>query len=179
MKSIFDLLTFAGGFTKLLSSCLLIVLVSASRLLGQWSVLLDPGHGDHDPGAIGACPLQEKDFNLDISNKAYDLIQGQLGGDWSVYTTRHTDVFLDRPRRAEIANNVSGMERDSHNNEIPGDGVTIFVSIHANGHANPTADGTEVYYYEGPPQHFQSEKIKKYCSPKLAASYRRYASSLF
>ena len=54
MKSIADVVTFAGGFTRLLSPCLLIISVSASQLLGQvFSVLLDPGHGGSQSGAIG------------------------------------------------------------------------------------------------------------------------------
>ena len=92
-------------------------------------VMIDPGHGDQDPGAV-AGDLKEKEVNLDVGLRtAARLIE--MGA--QVRMTRDTDVFVDlfeRPRMAE---------------EI---GADMFVSIHCNAMPTPnTGWGTETFYY--------------------------------
>jgi N-acetylmuramoyl-L-alanine amidase len=78
-------------------------------------VVLDPGHGGHDPGAIGPTGLREKDVALDIAHRAAPLIARELG--ISTLLTRDTDVFVPLEERTARAN---------------GFGADLFVSIHCN-----------------------------------------------
>jgi N-acetylmuramoyl-L-alanine amidase len=78
-------------------------------------VVLDPGHGGHDPGAIGPTGLREKDVALDIAHRAAPLIARELG--ISTLLTRDTDVFVPLEERTARAN---------------GFGADLFISIHCN-----------------------------------------------
>lgn len=92
-------------------------------------IVVDPGHGGHDPGAIGPSGLQEKDVVLAIGLKLRDLLRDELGLD--VVMTRSTDVFIPLEERTAIANKVN---------------ADLFVSIHANAASNRNASGIETYY---------------------------------
>lgn len=95
-------------------------------------VVVDAGHGGHDPGAVGN-GLREKDINLKAALELGKIL-GSYGVD--VRYTRKTDVYLKLAERTEIAN--------KH-------GATVFVSMHCN--AVPkgrTASGLE-YYIMAPP----------------------------
>lgn len=92
-------------------------------------IVLDPGHGGHDPGAVGHSGLQEKDVVLSIGLKLRERIKEELGLD--VVMTRSTDVFIPLEERTAIANKV---------------GADLFVSIHANAAPNRNATGIETYY---------------------------------
>jgi len=96
-------------------------------------VVLDPGHGGRDPGAVGN-GLRESDINLDISNRVINLIQ--QNGYIKVYATRTTDVHVGLSERPRWSNSI-------------GD---IFVSIHQNaaGAGNTRANGTETFYTPRP-----------------------------
>jgi N-acetylmuramoyl-L-alanine amidase len=78
-------------------------------------VVLDPGHGGHDPGAIGPTGLREKDVALDIAHRAAPLIARELGV--STLLTRDADVFVPLEERTARANAF---------------GADLFVSIHCN-----------------------------------------------
>jgi N-acetylmuramoyl-L-alanine amidase len=92
-------------------------------------IVVDPGHGGHDPGAIGPNGIQEKDIVLAIGLKLKDLLQDDLGLD--VVMTRSTDVFIPLEERTAIANKV---------------GADLFLSVHANAAGNRSASGIETYY---------------------------------
>ena len=92
-------------------------------------IVVDPGHGGHDPGAIGPNGLQEKEVVLAIGLKLRDLLKGELGLD--VVMTRSTDVFIPLEERTAIANKVN---------------ADLFVSVHANAASNRNASGIETYY---------------------------------
>lgn len=92
-------------------------------------VVVDPGHGGHDPGAIGQSGLQEKDVALAIGLKLREKLKDELGLD--VVMTRSTDVFIPLEERTAIANKV---------------GADLFISIHANASPNRNASGIETYY---------------------------------
>lgn len=92
-------------------------------------VVVDPGHGGHDPGAVGASGLQEKDVVLSIGLKLREKLKEELGLD--VVMTRSTDVFIPLEERTAIANKVN---------------ADLFVSIHANAAPNRNAAGIETYY---------------------------------
>ncbi|MEX1029598.1 MAG: N-acetylmuramoyl-L-alanine amidase [Paenibacillaceae bacterium] len=94
------------------------------------TVVIDPGHGGHDPGAIGVNGLKEKNINLDISKK---LAQELNNMGYDTIMTRETDTYLTLQERVTFANRSGG---------------DIFVSIHANSHPNESAHGTLVLYYD-------------------------------
>ncbi len=84
-------------------------------------VVLDPGHGGHDPGAIGATGLMEKDVALDVALRAAPLIARELG--LSALVTRETDEFVPLDERVARANAFH---------------ADLFISVHCN--ASHTAD---------------------------------------
>lgn len=92
-------------------------------------IVVDPGHGGHDPGAIGGGGTREKDVVLQIGLKVAKKLREELGLD--VVMTRSTDVFLELQERTAIANQV---------------GADLFVSIHANAALSRTTSGIETYY---------------------------------
>ena len=92
-------------------------------------VVIDAGHGGHDPGAVGKIS-KEKDINLKVALKVGNLIS-QNNKDVKVIYTRSKDVFIPLMRRAEIANNAK---------------ADLFISIHTNSVArNNTAKGTSTW----------------------------------
>ncbi|GAB7386750.1 hypothetical protein BSNK01_05860 [Bacillaceae bacterium] len=94
------------------------------------TVVIDAGHGAHDPGALGKMS-KEKDINLAIAKKIVSRLE-QLEG-IEVVPTRLTDTFLTLEERVKLANERS---------------ADLFISVHANSFpANPQAKGLETYYY--------------------------------
>lgn len=91
-------------------------------------VVIDPGHGGHDPGAIGPTGLQEKDVVLDIALKLRDILSRQSSIE--VYLTRDKDIFIPLEERTAIARKKE---------------ADLFVSIHANASPNRAAKGVETY----------------------------------
>jgi N-acetylmuramoyl-L-alanine amidase len=92
-------------------------------------IVIDPGHGGHDPGAVGPSGIQEKDVVLAIGLRLRELFREELGVD--VVMTRSTDVFIPLEERTAIANKV---------------GADLFLSVHANAAPNHSAAGIETYY---------------------------------
>ncbi|HEY6874634.1 MAG TPA: N-acetylmuramoyl-L-alanine amidase [Geobacteraceae bacterium] len=92
-------------------------------------IVVDAGHGGHDPGASGAGGTKEKDVVLQVALKLARKLREELGLD--VVLTRSTDVFLELQERTAIANKV---------------GADLFVSIHANASLNRNSAGIETYY---------------------------------
>jgi len=78
-------------------------------------IVLDPGHGGKDPGAIGINKLQEKEVTLDIARHLTKMLE--RNAKFQVVNTRDEDVFIPLWERTQIANNADG---------------DIFISIHAN-----------------------------------------------
>lgn len=91
-------------------------------------VVIDPGHGGKDPGAIGK-KSKEKDIVLDISLRLGGYINEYLP-DVEVIYTRNTDEFIELHRRAEIANKAN---------------ADLFISIHANANTNRRVRGTDTF----------------------------------
>ncbi len=94
-------------------------------------IVLDAGHGGHDPGAIGTRGVKEKTVVLSIVLKLGALITEGMPGVKVVYT-RRDDRFVELDRRGRIANNAGGK---------------LFISVHCNSSAKKpaTVNGFEVY----------------------------------
>lgn len=94
-------------------------------------VVIDPGHGGKDMGAVGAGKTIEKEINLAIGLKLGKLINKYLP-DVKVVYTRKTDTFVELNKRGKIANDAGGK---------------LFISIHCNSVAGKkkAPNGTEVY----------------------------------
>ncbi len=99
---------------------------SADSRLSSQTIILDPGHGGSDPGAIGF-GLQEKSVVLTTGLKVNSLLKQTP---FNVKMTRSTDTFLTLSNRAAFAERNNG---------------DVFVSIHANA-ASASATGTETFY---------------------------------
>ena len=94
-------------------------------------VVVDPGHGGSDPGAIYG-GITEKDLNLDISLRLYELLKQ---GGVKVYMTRTDDRFIPLQARSEFANQLD---------------ASLFVSVHNNAMADRNYDGSMMLYYPSP-----------------------------
>ena len=106
------------------------------------AILIDPGHGGKDPGAVGTfkvngkqVKVQEKDVVLSVGKNLYSRLR-QSYPDKQIIMTRSTDVFLTLGERTDIANNVKLGEREA----------VLYVSIHANASLDKKASGYEVWY---------------------------------
>jgi N-acetylmuramoyl-L-alanine amidase len=103
---------------------------SLSRQLGLRvsRVVIDPGHGGHDPGAKTR-GLTEADLVLDVALRLEKLLSKHDG--FEVVLTRRVDTFVPLEERTAIANR---------------EGADLFLSIHANASANGAARGVETYF---------------------------------
>jgi N-acetylmuramoyl-L-alanine amidase len=98
---------------------------------GRLVVMIDPGHGGKDSGAVGIGGLQEKDIILPISQRVAAILERQ--GIHAILT-RTSDYFVDLAPRVEMAKQ---------------DHADLFVSIHANSIDNrPDVNGLETYYFD-------------------------------
>lgn len=97
-------------------------------------VVIDPGHGGHDTGAIGPGGLREKDVVLDIGLRLRRLLVDRAGV--KVILTRQADVFIPLEERTAIANRAK---------------ADFFISIHVNAARKRGAVGFETYYFDREP----------------------------
>jgi len=116
-----------------LSFLILPGLITGSHLLAQnhntiRKIVLDPGHGGDDPGALGR-KAKEKNVNLAIALKLGNMIQKNFKEVKVIYT-RDRDIFVELDRRSEIANNNK---------------ADLFISIHCNANRVKTFKGAETY----------------------------------
>mgnify|MGYP000402693316 FL=1 len=107
---------------------------SLSQALGLKirTVVIDAGHGGHDPGAIGPSGLKEKDVNLKIARALKEKLdqEGRKFGITNVYLTRSDDRFIPLEERTGIAKKM---------------GADLFISIHCNAAKSREAYGIETY----------------------------------
>ena len=122
---------------------LIILLISIFFMILKWMpfihgefkslekvIVIDPGHGGNDPGAIGFSGSYEKDINLEIATKLYEKLKEK---DYKVILTRDRDEYIENLSRAELANRRR---------------ARVFISIHGNSlENNNTVEGIQVLYY--------------------------------
>jgi len=100
--------------------------------VGRYKVVIDPGHGGPDPGAVGIGGLRETDVVLDVCLQVARLLQAR---GVQVLMTRTTEVDVDLPPRVALANSSR---------------ADAFVSVHANALSRfrPDVNGIESFYFE-------------------------------
>ena len=109
-------------------SMLMFVNIAISQTgLGITTVVIDPGHGGKDPGAVGADDVYEKDVVLNVGLELGKLIKKEYPHIKVIYT-RSTDEFIGLAERAAMANKA---------------GADLFISLHCNAAANKSAQGAE------------------------------------
>ncbi|MBF0516539.1 MAG: N-acetylmuramoyl-L-alanine amidase [Nitrospirae bacterium] len=101
----------------------------AEALIAKKTIVIDPGHGGHDPGAMSKSGLKEKDVVLDISLQLARILREKYYFD--VHMTRSDDTFISLDERTAIAN---------------GKRADLFVSIHANANNSSSLNGIETYF---------------------------------
>jgi len=111
----------------------------------KFLVVIDPGHGGTDPGAIGIGGIRETDVVLEVSKIVQNLLSDK---GVKVKLTRKNEIDLDLPPRVSFANNTN---------------ADIFVSIHANASRGKRRDinGLETFYFKGYKGRLLAKKIQK------------------
>ena len=94
-------------------------------------IVIDPGHGGKDPGAIGIGGIAEKDVVLNVAKKLALKLKKEMGVE--VMLTRNDDSFVDLKDRTAIAN---------------AEQADLFISLHVNASPNADARGLETYYLD-------------------------------
>ena len=99
---------------------------------GKIVVIIDPGHGGKDSGAIGIGGVQEKNVILPIGKRIAEVLERN---GIQVIMTRDSDYFVTLPGRVTMAQQAN---------------ADVFVSVHANsaGESRPEVSGLETYYYD-------------------------------
>jgi N-acetylmuramoyl-L-alanine amidase len=132
--------------------------INAQSAKGLRTVVIDPGHGGKDPGALGlykaSTGYHEKDIVLSISLLLGKKIEAAYP-DVKVMYTRTTDVFITRNDRAKMANTYAD----------------LFISIHCNGNKNLNADGTSVHILG--PKSKKKENTTDYFAENQSVASRR------
>lgn len=109
-------------------------------------IILDPGHGGKDPGAIGKGGLQEKGLTLQISKRVEKILKNRLK-ETKVKATRNNDVFIELAERTDIANR-----------ELKRGNNGLFVSIHINASISSKISGFETYFLSQNPTNEEARK---------------------
>ncbi|MCF6188796.1 MAG: N-acetylmuramoyl-L-alanine amidase, partial [Desulfobulbaceae bacterium] len=109
------------------------VRVSSVFGLDVQTIVIDPGHGGKDPGAIGSLGTNEKDIVLDIGLQLRDALT--RSGRYNVVMTRERDVFISLADRVRVAN---------------ANRTDLFISLHVNAIPQKEYNVTETFYF-GPP----------------------------
>jgi len=109
------------------------------------TIVLDPGHGGRDPGAIGLNGLKEKDINLDIAVKLKRMLEKDPT--YEVYLTRTGDYFVPLLARTVFANQKN---------------ADLFISIHCNASRKSRNEGGMETYYLGKPTNKAAEILALY-----------------
>lgn len=99
-------------------------------------IVIDPGHGGSDAGAIGPTGVSEKSVSLAVSLKAQQLLTAQ---GYRVVMTRTTDVDVAAPGVSDATELQARVDKAPPNAEI-------FISVHCNAFSNGNANGMETYH---------------------------------
>jgi N-acetylmuramoyl-L-alanine amidase len=122
------------------------------KFLGIKRVVIDPGHGGRDPGAIGPRGVKEKEVVLDIAKKLGKVLRKKYNQ--KVFFTRTKDVFVSLEQRTAIANSKN---------------ADLFISIHVNANRQRNAKGIETYFLNWT----NNEESNRVAARENAISYKK------
>jgi len=115
--------------------CSLVMLVCSLTAMAQKPiVVIDPGHGGGDSGAIGTNGILEKDVVLDIAKQCLQLNRSLFQDSLEIYLTRYSDTLVSLGTRTRLA---MALRADA------------FVSLHCNHAHNDNAQGFEIFLFHG------------------------------
>lgn len=115
---------------KALISCMTVLMLSGPVAAHATKVVIDPGHGGHDPGAIGVNGLYEKVANRDIAQKLRDELEKR---GYTAILTSDSDRSMSLQERVDF--------KEAHN-------ADLFISIHANSYPSSEVSGSLILYYD-------------------------------
>ena len=124
--------------------------------IGGKIIVLDPGHGGSDPGAIGPTGLQEKQVTLPIAEYLKSILEAKGA---KAILTRTTDVDVYGPHASGVD------ELQARVNVANGNQADAFISIHINSFSNPNVGGIATYYFDGSDQ---SKKLASSVQEQIA-----------
>ncbi|MEZ7514143.1 N-acetylmuramoyl-L-alanine amidase family protein [Flavobacterium frigidarium] len=121
----------------------MILMLHFCLIFGQQQlIIIDPGHGGKDTGAIGLNKVQEKDVVLNIAKEIIRLNETLLNDKFDMYSTRYKDTLISLSDRSRLA---KGLNAD------------VFISLHCNA-SNTSSKGMDVYVHN---TQTEEENLKK------------------
>ena len=115
---------------------------STTPYYAEQVIVIDAGHGDFDPGKVASDGTREKDINLSIALKLYDIF---TANGYTAVLTRSDDTTL----ADKSATSVSTKKKtDTHNRVKYADSFTdsVLISIHQNSYTESSSHGTQLFY---------------------------------
>ena len=110
----------------------MILMLHFCLIFGQQQlIIIDPGHGGKDTGAIGLNKVQEKDVVLNIAKEIIRLNETLLNDKFDMYSTRYKDTLISLSDRSRLAKSFN---------------ADVFVSLHCNA-SNTSAKGMDIYVH--------------------------------
>jgi N-acetylmuramoyl-L-alanine amidase len=110
-------------------------------------IVIDPGHGGKDSGAVGVNGILEKDIVLSIANQMVDINESDFKNQFEIYLTRYKDTLISLGDRTKLARYLN---------------ADLFLSLHCNYSDNPNARGLEVYVSKKPGKYLRESILKAY-----------------
>ena len=147
------------------------ILPASALAVSDKSIVIDPGHGSSDGGAVGLSQTLEKDLNLKIALKLQKLLE-QTGA--SVTVTRSDDEPIAKSKKEDMRLRKSYQKKDS---------ADIFVSIHMNKFSQQKYSGAQVFYAPDEKskilgEHIQNE-MRNILNPQNNRTAKKAESSIF
>lgn len=110
-------------------------------------IVIDPGHGGKDSGAVGVNGILEKDVVLKIAKEIVELNETTFKNRFEIYLTRYKDTLISLGDRTKLARYLN---------------ADLFLSLHCNYSDNPNARGLEVYVSKKPGKYLRESILKAY-----------------
>ena len=168
-------LTFVYAVVLILTICAAIfgsravtTMVETKPLPSQHTILIDPGHGGIDGGAVSTGGLAEKEYNLQISIRLRDILN-LLG--WQTQMTRSTDESIYTEGQTIAQKKISDLKRRlqiSEETQNP-----IFVSIHQNFFPDSRYSGPQVFYAGSESSKLMAQELQEAMNRSLNPGSRR------
>ena len=180
MRAIYKMLPVYGIAVCLILFCSLFASQSVTVLAGAFEdiespglpvIVLDPGHGGEDGGAVSANGVRESGLNLEISLRTRDLLRF-LG--IPVVMTRETDLSIHSPEAVTVSEKkISDLKNRVA--LVSGTENPILVSIHQNMFAESKYYGTQLFYADSDPSRQLAEELQALFAAELDPSNHRRA----